>query len=77
MPILVAIDGSWQTDAALRLGALMAQRIGKPLTVLTVVRPSAARAPVPHDEIVGRAREVDLPGTLTPVSYTHLRAHET
>lgn len=62
MPVLVAIDGSWHTDAPLRLGALVAQRSGEPLTVLTVVRPKATGVRDPSDQILARARELDLPG---------------
>jgi nucleotide-binding universal stress UspA family protein len=62
MPVLVAIDGPWHADAPLRLGAQIAQRSGEPLTILTVVRPKAAGAQAQSDQILARARELDLPG---------------
>jgi nucleotide-binding universal stress UspA family protein len=64
MPVLVAIDAFWHTDAPLRLGAQIARRIGEPLTVLTVVKLDEARTRVLSDEVLARARELDLPGSL-------------
>ena len=42
MSVLVASNGSWQPDAPLHLGLQLAQRLGQPLTVLTVTRPRSA-----------------------------------
>lgn len=58
MPVLVAIDGSWHTDAALRLGAQLARRGREPLTILTVIRHEAGRPPTAVDAILAHACEV-------------------
>ena len=61
MPILVAINGSSHTEAALRLGAQIARRGREPLTILTVIKHEADRSPAPVDAILARACEIVRP----------------
>lgn len=61
MPVLAAIDGSWHTDAALRVAAQIAQRGREPLTILTVIRPRGSWVPLPLDEVVNRIGGMGLP----------------
>jgi len=61
MPVLVAVDGSWHTDAALRAAAQIAQRGREPLTVLTVIRPRGSWVPIPLDEVLDRIGGMGLP----------------
>jgi nucleotide-binding universal stress UspA family protein len=61
MPVLVAIDGSWHTDAALRVAAQIAQRGREPLTVLTVIRTRGSWVPLPLDEVLDRIGGMGLP----------------
>jgi nucleotide-binding universal stress UspA family protein len=61
MPVLVAIDSAWHTDAALRLAAQIAQRGREPLTVLTVIRSRADHSPLPLDEVLERIGGMGLP----------------
>jgi nucleotide-binding universal stress UspA family protein len=58
MPVLVAVNGSWHTEAPLRLGIQVARRIGEPLTILLVVKPREAEPS--SGEILVRARHLDL-----------------
>ena len=61
MSVLVAIDGSFHTEATLRLGAQIAQQGQEPLTILTVIRPGSDRPQVAVDEILARACELVQP----------------
>ena len=61
MPVLIAIDGSSHAEAALRLGAQIAQRGREPLTILTVIKHEADRSPAPVEAILARASEIVQP----------------
>ena len=62
MPVLVAIDGTWHTDAALHLAAQIALLHREPLIVLTVVKPRTDQGPLPPDEILTRISAMKLSG---------------
>ena len=62
MPVLVAIDGTWHSDAALHMAAQIALLHREPLTVLTVVKPKIDQGPLPRDEILTRISAMDLSG---------------
>ncbi len=61
MPILVAVNGSWHTEAALRLAAQIARQGHEPLTILTVIKQEADRSQAPVDTILARACEIVRP----------------
>jgi nucleotide-binding universal stress UspA family protein len=74
MPVLVAIDGTWHSGAALQMAAQIALLHREPLTVLTVVKPKTGQGPLPPDEILTRIRAMDLsgvPDVQTKVRYGH------
>lgn len=58
MPILVAIDGSSQTDAGLRLAAQIAGRGQMPLTILTVIKHGAGGQTPSAELLLHRAVEI-------------------
>jgi nucleotide-binding universal stress UspA family protein len=61
MPVLVAANGSSRSEAALHLGAHIAQRGREPLTILTVIKHQADRPSAPVDAILARACEIVRP----------------
>ena len=87
-PLQPAQGGGGSGDSALRLALLGNPNCGKTalFNLLTGARQKVANyAGVTVERKEGwlstasgrRVRVLDLPGTYSPVSYTHLRAHET
>ena len=66
MPVLVAVDGSSHIDAPLHLGLQIAQRLGEPLTLLTVTKPRAAQNGVSSGHRLAWPREPDSPAAVEP-----------
>lgn len=58
MRILIAVDGSSYSQAALHLGAYIARRAGEPPTLLTVVRSRSDRPPASADAILTPACQI-------------------
>jgi nucleotide-binding universal stress UspA family protein len=74
MSVLVAVNGSFHTEATLHLAAQIAKHGRGSLTILTVIRPGADRPPVAADEILARACEIvqpQLPDVRTRVRVGH------
>lgn len=61
MRVLIATNGSSRSEAALQLGAQIAQGGREPLTILTVIKHEADRPPAPVDVILARACEIVRP----------------
>lgn len=63
MHVLIATNGSSNSDAALRLGSQIGRPGDEPLTILTVIKRGAERPTVPVDAILARACEIVQPGS--------------
>jgi len=62
MPVLVAVNGSCQSEAPLLVASEVAQRIGEALTILTVTKPAEAR--VSSDRTLAGVRRLLPQGTV-------------
>ncbi|MBE9473481.1 MAG: universal stress protein [Chloroflexi bacterium] len=72
MKILIAINGSKQSETTLRFAAQIVLRTGEPPTVLTVIDRRADRLSTQADEMLGKAQKIlAVPNVITRVRTGH------